>query len=148
VDAAADPLEAMLAVYRRQAGTGAWQPPARADLTTPRGGFSGGPFGLAVRYVVHGEEVVWLEASRMGGCSLLRITAGRPGGPERLAAEQDAYLVGADAAETAANLAQMHDRNARFWAQVAEHGLDDALPRFAQVNAVLRTGEVPEPPAG
>lgn len=134
-------VERMLDHYRaRFTDRDGWQPPPPGTLTTPAGGFSGGPFGLAVRYALRGagdaRECVWLETSRMGGALLMRLDP-RTGEVTGIDEMQDAYVVGTTEAETRGALERMHAHNAAFWQRVHDLGLDDDLPTHTVINAYL-----------
>lgn len=131
-------IEAMLDHYRDVYTS--WQPPARGTLTGPIGGFSGGPYGLAVRYVLRGSgecrECVWLESSRMGGTALMRLDMAT-GAVEGIDSMWTGYVHGDTEAETARAVDRMHQHNEAFWERVAELGLDGDLPTHTVVNAFL-----------
>lgn len=142
-------IEAVLDRYRGRF-TG-WEPPPPGSLAGPAGGFSGGPYGLAVRFVLRGpaeaRECVWLETSRMGGTSLMRL--GADGGePEHLGEMQEMYVNGATEDDTRRAQEEMWARNAAFWARVEELGLGDRLPVRTAVNAVLTSGPHDPPGSG
>jgi hypothetical protein len=142
-------IEAMLDHYRDMHTS--WRPPARGTLTGPRGGFSGAPYGLAVRYVLHGSgeyrECVWLESLRMGGTALMRLGTAT-GAVEGIDSMWTGYMVGATEAETARAIERMHRHNAAFWERVADLGLDVDLPTHTLVNAYLTSAAAdgPDPP--
>jgi hypothetical protein len=138
-------IEAMLDRYRDVYTS--WRPPEPGVLTGPAGGFSGGPYGLAVRYVLRGEgasrECVWLETSRMGGTVLMRIEPAT-GSAETLDEMWTGYVHGDTEAETARAIDRMHQHNEAFWERVAELGLDGDLPTHTVVNAFLTSSAAGE----
>jgi hypothetical protein len=139
-------IEAMLGPYRDVYTS--WQPPEPGALTGPAGGFSGGPYGLAVRYVLRGEgagrECVWLETSRMGGTLLWRLDAAS-GDAVKVDEMWTGYMHGDTEAETALAVDRMHQHNAAFWERAAELGLDEDLPAHTVVNAYLTSAAAGEP---
>lgn len=143
-------IETMLDHYRDRFD--GWNPPARGVLTDPRGGFSGGPYGLAVRYVVVGNgdgaphECVWLETSRMMVTALMRIAADGDGRPELLGEMQTMYMLGPTDEDTTRERDRMHARNAAFWGRVGALGLDRELPLHTVVNAHLTSAAADTPP--
>lgn len=113
-----------------------------------RRGFSGGPYGLAVRYVLRdgegGRECAWLETSRMGGTLLWRLDAAS-GTAVKVDEMWTGYMLGDTEEETAAAERRMHEHNAAFWERVGALGLDGDLPMRTVVNAHLTSAAADEP---
>lgn len=136
-------IDAMLAHYHeRTKHLDYWQPPALGTLHEAQGGFSDGPFGLAVRYALsgHGREraITWLETSRMGGTSLWQRRA-HDEDIRSLGAMPEGYAIIADPKAAAAARARRRAAAQAFWERARTYGLAHDLPIHTRVNAHLVT---------
>lgn len=122
-------------------------PPEPASLPLDAGTIPDGPFGFTITYrtgEIDGRAMIeWLEQGRMSTTCLRRRIFGQE--IEELGYEESAYSLDGTPEDIEARRIAMHEHNKRFWAMVAERGLDTDITVATAVNRVLLTEDVPLP---